>query len=61
QDPDLLNAVSSLNIRIDVILFKNGWNPIVANVVGKEQSDRTPTALWPSDHAGVVASLVLPS
>ncbi|KZD27457.1 MULTISPECIES: endonuclease/exonuclease/phosphatase family protein [Bacillus] len=61
QDPDLLNAVSSLNIRIDFILFKNGWNPIVANVVGKEQSDRTPTALWPSDHAGVVASLVLPS
>jgi hypothetical protein len=24
QDPDLLNAVSALNRRIDLILFKNG-------------------------------------
>ncbi|XLP22147.1 endonuclease/exonuclease/phosphatase family protein [Bacillus toyonensis] len=61
QDSDLLNAASSLNRRTDFILFKNGWNPIVADVVGEEQHDRTPTALWPSDHAGVVASLVLPS
>jgi len=60
QDPALLNAVSSLNRRIDFILFKNGWKPIGANVVGEEQDDRTLTALWPSDHAGVVASLFLP-
>lgn len=59
QDADLLNAVSSLNRRIDFILFKNGWKPIAANVVGEEQRDRTPTALWPSDHAGVAASLAL--
>lgn len=59
QDPDLLNAVSSLIIRIDFILFKNGWNPLVADVVGEEQHDRTSTALWPSDHAGVFASLDL--
>ncbi|MEI5937406.1 endonuclease/exonuclease/phosphatase family protein [Bacillus cereus group sp. Bce005] len=61
QDSDLLNAASSLNRRIDFILFKNGWNPIVADLVGEEQQDRTSTALWPSDHAGVVASLILPS
>lgn len=59
QDADLLNALSSLNRRIDFILFKNGWKPITANVVGEEQCDRTPTALWPSDHAGVAASLAL--
>jgi endonuclease/exonuclease/phosphatase family metal-dependent hydrolase len=59
QDPGLLNAVSSLNRRIDFILFKNGWKPIAADLVGEKQRDRTPTALWPSDHAGVVASLVL--
>ncbi|OJE52928.1 endonuclease [Bacillus luti] len=59
QNPDLLNAVSSLNRRIDFILFKNGWNPIVADVVGEEQHDRTSTGLWPSDHAGVFASLDL--
>ncbi|WP_368731136.1 endonuclease/exonuclease/phosphatase family protein [Bacillus wiedmannii] len=59
QGSDLLNAVSSLNRRIDFILLKNGWNPIVADVVGEEQHDRTSTALWPSDHAGVFASLQL--
>ncbi|GGE55877.1 endonuclease/exonuclease/phosphatase family protein [Priestia taiwanensis] len=59
QDADLLNAVSSLNARIDFILFKNGWQPLLADVVGDQQSDRTPTALWPSDHAGVAADLRL--
>lgn len=55
QDPDLLNAVSRLNSRIDFILFKNGWKPIKASLVGEKQDDRTSTGLWPSDHAGVSA------
>lgn len=59
QDADLLNALSSLSRRIDFILFKNEWVPNTADVVGEEQSDRTATALWPSDHAGVVATLIL--
>jgi hypothetical protein len=28
---------------------------IVATVVGDKLRDRTPSGLWPSDHAGVVA------
>jgi hypothetical protein len=28
-------------------------------VVGEEGSDRTDGGLWPSDHAGVVASVVI--
>jgi len=59
QNPDLLNAVSLLNQRIDYILFKNGWEPIEAELVGESQKDRTKTGLWPSDHAGVSASLYL--
>jgi len=59
QAPDLLNAVSALNIRIDFILFKNGWEPNKADLVGEEQDDRTCTGLWPSDHAGVAACLEL--
>lgn len=59
QNPDLLNAVSGLNERIDYIWFKNGWNPIEAELVGEAQSDRTKTGLWPSDHAGVSAKLGL--
>lgn len=61
QDADLLNAQSGLNIRIDFILFKNGWKPIKADVVGDEQQDRTSKGLWPSDHAGVSAKLILKS
>lgn len=59
QNADLLNAVSMLNHRIDYILFKNGWEPIEVELVGESQKDRTKTGLWPSDHAGVSASLQL--
>lgn len=59
QAPDLLNAASALNIRIDYILFKNVTIPINADLVGEEQRDRTPAALWPSDHAGVFATFKL--
>ncbi|MCY7484582.1 hypothetical protein M5X00_30820 [Paenibacillus alvei] len=59
QDADLLNDQSSLFARIDYILFKNGWMPVKADNVGEKQQDRTDTGLWPSDHAGVTATLNL--
>ncbi|MFC7677377.1 endonuclease/exonuclease/phosphatase family protein [Paenibacillus sp. GCM10028914] len=59
QNPDLLNAVSLLSERFDYVLFKNGWEPIEAELVGESQKNRTKTGLWPSDHAGVSASLLL--
>ena len=59
QAPDLLNAVSRSNERIDYILFKNGWKPIEAELVGECRSDRTKTGLWPSDHTGVSSKLDL--
>ncbi|MCX7708577.1 MAG: endonuclease/exonuclease/phosphatase family protein [Clostridia bacterium] len=59
QSPDLLNAISMLSRRLDYILYKNGWEPIEAELVGESQKDRTKTGLWPSDHAGVSASLDL--
>jgi len=40
-------------------LFKNGWEPKEAEVIGEEQRDRTRTGLWPSDHAGVFGGLEL--
>lgn len=63
QDADLLNAVSTLNERIDLILMKNNsnWEVIRDKLVGEAQSDRTRTRLWPSDHAGVVAKFKLGS
>jgi len=68
QDDDLLNSTSLLSSRIDYVLFRHAAFPhdsvaqmtaIDAAVVGDEVGDRTPSGLWPSDHAGVVATLRL--
>lgn len=60
QAADLLNPASSLNSRIDFILFRGAFTVRSADVVGENASDRTPSGLWPSDHAGVAATLELP-
>lgn len=59
QAADLLNAQSGLDHRIDVVMYDpTGFTPVRTEVIGDEQRDRsTPTGFWPSDHAGVVASL----
>jgi hypothetical protein len=57
QAPDLLNTTSLLNHRIDLILFRGGFGVADIGLVGNTPSDRTPAGLWPSDHAGVVATL----
>ncbi len=59
QDADLLNLISQLFVRIDLILFRGNFSVKKVKVIGEEQEDRTSTALWPSDHAGVAAILTL--
>jgi hypothetical protein len=55
--------------RIDFVLLRTaqesgdaghhrGW--FRADIVGTKEADRTPSGLWPSDHAGIVASIRLP-
>jgi hypothetical protein len=70
HDADLRNQEIKLDQRIDFIFVRNnlpnlGWSnigPVYANVVGDQQIDRTiPSWLWPSDHAGVVARLKIPT
>src|SRR5215216_5454248 len=56
---DLLNTTVNLTQRLDLVLFRNNLCALDAEVVGDELADRTPSGLWPSDHAGVVASLGL--
>jgi endonuclease/exonuclease/phosphatase family metal-dependent hydrolase len=54
QAANLVNTTSSLDERIDVILFTNAFAAVSAEIVGEETSDMTGvSALWPSDHAGV--------
>ncbi|MDZ8052891.1 MAG: endonuclease/exonuclease/phosphatase family protein [Aulosira sp. ZfuVER01] len=60
QNADLLNSVSALNSRIDFVLFRGTIKALSADVVGDNSADRTPSGLWPSDHAGVAATLVFP-
>ena len=59
----------TLEKRIDFILVKSHvWagchqdiGPVIAFVVGDERKDMTPSGLWPSDHAGVIARLKIPN
>lgn len=60
QASDLLNATSTLDQRVDFVFWRG---PVVSvsrvDVIGDGQADRTTTGLWPSDHAGVVATLTV--
>jgi hypothetical protein len=53
QDATLHNTASALRQRIDYVLFRGGLTALAAGRVGARPGDRTPSGLWPSDHAGV--------
>jgi len=60
QRADLLNARSTFDQRIDFVFTRNlpaGTQPVRRSVVGDRPGDRTASGLWPSDHAGVAATL----
>jgi Endonuclease/Exonuclease/phosphatase family len=62
HDEDLLNNRVNLTQRLDLVLFRDGnvggLCASDADIVGDELRDRIrPSGLWPSDHAGVVATL----
>jgi len=54
---DLSNTMSRHDERIDVIFARPAPAAVKANVMDAESSDRTPSGLWPSDHASVIAEL----
>ena len=60
QAQNLLNATSSLDQRIDLVLSQGGVGVDDIHLIGDSESDRTPSGLWPADHAGVVATLEIP-
>jgi len=57
QAPDLTNSTSLLSHRVDFVWFRGSVPSVDATVLGAEPTERTPSGLWPSDHAGVVATL----
>ena len=59
--PELLqNETSELYVRIDQIFVRNMGLPasVMTYTVGDTSAERLASGLWPSDHAGVVASLM---
>jgi endonuclease/exonuclease/phosphatase family metal-dependent hydrolase len=59
QKANLKNAKSQLSARIDYIFAKGKLTPKKVGLVGHLSKHRTPNGLWPSDHAGVVATIRL--
>lgn len=59
QDERLDNPVSKHERHIDVVMSRPGLRTVRADVVGARPGDRI-GGLWPSDHAGTVATLRLP-
>ena len=59
HDADLKNDEVDLRSRIDLILVRDGVRIRAAEVIGIDPAMRTPSGLWPSDHAGVVARLMI--
>ena len=61
QQKDLRNEVSGHIKRIDQIFVCNSESEVSVletQTVGDQSSDRLASGLWPSDHAGVVATLL---
>jgi endonuclease/exonuclease/phosphatase family metal-dependent hydrolase len=57
---DLMSAAGDLDSRIDIIFFRGTrMHAADAEIVGEEEADKTASGLWPSDHAGVVAKVML--
>jgi endonuclease/exonuclease/phosphatase family metal-dependent hydrolase len=57
QNPNLSNATTALNQRIDLVLLRGVTSVSGVRLVGNQPTDKTPSGLWPSDHAGLVLTL----
>ncbi len=61
EAPDLLNVDPTLSERIDLALFTTPFGVSDVHRIGISPFDKTDTGLWPSDHAGLVATFTLPA
>ncbi len=59
QDEADNNPVSELYQRIDLVLTHGGVNPWGAVLIGTDVQSRLPDGLWPSDHAALVAGVLV--
>jgi hypothetical protein len=59
QDESDDNPVSQLYQRIDLVLIRGNVFPWKVELIGTNPSSRLPDGLWPSDHAAVLASVIV--
>jgi endonuclease/exonuclease/phosphatase family metal-dependent hydrolase len=57
--PTINNATSNLYTRIDYVMARGQIAAQEAHLAGADPSARTPSGLWPADHAGLVATLAV--
>lgn len=58
-DDNLLNPLHAATQRIDYLLTHGALFPREVSLIGVAPEERTPSGLWPSDHAGVVGTLAV--
>jgi endonuclease/exonuclease/phosphatase family metal-dependent hydrolase len=57
--PTIDNSIPALFERVDLFLIRGGLEAASIARVGADPGSRTASGLWPSDHAGLVATLEL--
>jgi endonuclease/exonuclease/phosphatase family metal-dependent hydrolase len=65
QETMLQNPISVADRRLDIIFYRDRptmssgrfFGSVVAELLGGDPGDKTPSGLWPSDHLGVAAIL----
>lgn len=57
QNANMNNATTALNSRIDLVLLRGVTSVADVHLVGNKPNDKTPSGLWPSDHAGLSVTL----
>jgi endonuclease/exonuclease/phosphatase family metal-dependent hydrolase len=58
EDGLLANVQPTLDQRIDYVMWRGGFSVADFHLVGNTVGDRMSNGRWPSDHAGVVATLM---
>ena len=58
--PGLAEATSSLDVRLDVVLYRGNLTVTEARLLGEQPRTIAGAVRWPSDHAGVLVTLELP-
>src|SRR5437773_10371680 len=64
EQADLRNPRPTFDQRLDLIFTRNlppGARLVSREVVGDRPGERTASGLWPSDHAGVAATFLVPA